>query len=92
VSIWSLTAKNPNNDIMRHAEDLREFRRIIRKLFDDIKAAHGQDASIHLFPAIPVSCAVELARVRMPKADLPLLVYDQVWGAGFVHRLTVGKA
>lgn len=92
VSIWSLTAENPNNDIMRHAEDLREFRRIIRKLFDDIKAAHGQDASIHLFPAIPVSCAVELARVRMPKADLPLLVYDQVWGAGFVHRLTIGKA
>jgi len=92
VSIWSLTAKNPNNDIMRHVEDLREFRRIIRKLFDDIKAAHGQDASIHLFPAIPVSCAVELARVRMPKADLPLLVYDQVRESGFVHRLTIDKA
>ena len=91
VSIWSLTAKNPNNDIMRHADDLREFRRIIRKLFDDIKAAHGQDASIHLFPATPVSCAVEIGRVRMPKADLPLLVYDQVWEAGFVHRLTIGK-
>jgi hypothetical protein len=30
--------------------------------------------------------------VRMPKADLPLLVYDQVWGAGFVHRLTISKA
>ena len=32
---------------------------------------------INLFPALPVSAAVEVGRVWMPKADLPLIVYDQ---------------
>src|SRR5215203_2818696 len=38
VSIWSLTADAPNNDIMRYPEDLEEFRRLLRKLYNDIKA------------------------------------------------------
>ena len=28
------------------------------------------------FPVMPVSCAVELGRARMPKADMPWLIYD----------------
>ena len=44
---------------------------------DRIKAAHGQDSMLHLFPAVPVSIAVEIGRVWMPKADLPLRIYDQ---------------
>jgi CBASS immunity sensor of nucleotide second messenger signals len=91
VAIWSLTAENPNNDIMRHAADLAEYRRQIRSLFDEIKAAHGQSGIINVFPAIPVSCAVETGRVRMPKADLPLLIYDQIANKGFISRLTIGS-
>jgi hypothetical protein len=91
VSIWSLTAQNPHNDIMRYPEDLAEYRKLLRALFDEIKAAHGEDAIINVFPAIPVSCAVETGRVRMPKADLPLIIYDQVPGSGFVSRLTIGS-
>jgi hypothetical protein len=90
VSIWSLTAENANNDIMRYPEDLAEYRKQLRGLFDEIKAAHGQNAVISVFPAIPVSCAVESGRVRMPKADLPLIIYDQVPITGFIPRLTVG--
>ena len=90
VSIWSLTAENPNNDIMRHVADLAEYRKQIRTLFDEIKAAHGQNATINVFPAIPVSCAVETGRVRMPKADLPLVIFDQVPNKGFISRLTIG--
>ncbi|MGR4931778.1 HNH endonuclease [Bradyrhizobium sp. CAR08] len=90
VSIWSLTVENPNNDIMRYAADLAEYRKQIRCLFDEIKAAHGQSAVINVFPAIPVSCAVETGRVRMPKADLPLVIFDQVPNKGFISRLTIG--
>jgi hypothetical protein len=56
---------------------LAEFRRLVRTTLNAIKATHGQDATIHVFPALPVSAAVEVGRVWMPKADLPLVVYDQ---------------
>jgi hypothetical protein len=61
----------------------------MRRLYDDIKAQHGEGATIHVFPAIPVSVAIELGRVRMPKSDLPLLVYDNVQDRGFVPRLKI---
>lgn len=89
VSIWALEAAAPNNDVMRYPDDLQEFRRHMRQLYNDIKAAHGEGARIHVFPAVPASVAIELGRVRMPKADLPLLVYDQRSGEGFVPRLEI---
>lgn len=88
VSIWSVTAKDAHNDMMRYSEDLQEFRRLMRRLYNEIKASGAE--MIHVFPAIPVSPAVELGRVWMPKADLPLLVYDEARGQGFVPRLRLG--
>ncbi len=67
------------------------FRSALRKLYNDIKARHGEDAVINLFPALPVSLAVETGRVWMPKADLPLRIYDQTRRAGFVETFTVGE-
>jgi hypothetical protein len=90
TAIWSLTSEKSGNDVMRHAEDLMEFRRLMRGLYNEVKAKHGENTTIHVFPAVPVSVAVELGRVRMPKADLPLLVYDQRPGAGFIPRLAIG--
>lgn len=77
VSIWSITAILPHNDIMRNAGDLLRFRQELRRLFDRIKSMHGEGATINVFPALPVSAAVELGRVWMPKADLPMIIFDQ---------------
>ncbi|MCV3768210.1 HNH endonuclease [Rhizobium sp. TRM95796] len=77
ISIWSINAISPHNDIMRSAGDLSRFRQELRRLFDRIKAVHGEGATINVFPALPVSAAVELGRVWMPKADLPMIVFDQ---------------
>lgn len=77
TSIWSITAASPHNDIMQTPSDLRRFRQLMRRMFDDIKAAHGEDAVINVFPVMPVSAAVEVGRVWMPKADLPMVVFDQ---------------
>ncbi|MFB7146092.1 SAVED domain-containing protein [Agrobacterium deltaense] len=77
VSVWSITAISPHNDIMRNAGDLSRFRQELRRLFDRIKSVHGEGAAINVFPALPVSAAVELGRVWMPKADLPMIVFDQ---------------
>ena len=82
VSIWTLTITQPHNDFLKSREHLSEFRRVFRKLMDEIKARHGQNNRLHLFPAVPVSVAIEMGRVRMPKADLPLLIYDQNNGTG----------
>ncbi len=90
VAIWSLTAENPHNDIMRRPEDLVEFKRHLRRLLDRIKAVHGETATINVFPALPNSAAVEVGRVLMPKADLPLRIYDQNrTEGGFIPTLTV---
>ncbi len=89
--IWSITASNPHNDIMRRGEDLAIFRERLRRTFDRIKAVNGTHAEIHVFPALPVSAAVEVGRVWMPKADLPLLIYDENrQHGGFMPTLQIG--
>lgn len=90
--IWSLTTERPHNDVMHREDDLAVFRSTVRGLLDRIKARHGENATIHVFPALPVSAAVEIGRIWMPKADLALRIYDQDRHAGgFVHRLTIGN-
>jgi len=77
LSIWRMTVPEPNNDFLKSRDQLRMFRQEFRLLLDRIKALHGQDVVLHVFPAIPVSVAVEIGRVWMPKVDLPLCIYDQ---------------
>ena len=90
ASLWAIEAEHPNNDIMKRPADLAEFRRLLRSTFDAIKATHGEHAVISVFPAVPVSAAVEIGRVWMPKADLPLMVYDQNRSlGGFVKALEI---
>jgi hypothetical protein len=89
-SIWSLTAANPHNDIMRSPRDLSRFRQELRRLFDRIKLVHGEGTRLNLFPALPVSAAIEVGRVWMPKADLPLTIFDQNRRiGGFVPALQI---
>lgn len=89
--IWRITVAKPDRDVIHQREDLGRFRETVRRTLDQIKAVHGQDATIHVFPAMPLSAAVELGRVWMPKADLPLLIYDENRAlGGFEARLTIG--
>lgn len=90
AAIWALTADNPHNDIMRRPEDLSEFKRQLRRLLDRIKALHGEQAVVNIFPALPNSAAVEVGRAWMPKADRPMRIFDQNTRlGGFVETLTV---
>jgi hypothetical protein len=90
VAIWSLIAESPHNDVMRRPDDLSEYKRLLRRILDRIKAAHGEDAVVDVFPALPASAAVETGRALMPKADLPLRIWDQNRSAGgFIETLTI---
>lgn len=77
ASIWTLTIDKPDNDFLKSREQLFLFRQAMRHAFDEIKYMHGQNTRLHLFPCVPVAVAVEIGRVWMPKADLPLRIYDQ---------------
>lgn len=77
VSIWEVTIDQPHNDFLRSEAQLSMFRDTVRQLMAAIQAAHPNASDIKVFPAMPVSCAIELGRVRMPKANLPWVIYDQ---------------
>lgn len=76
ASIWEVTAEDPNNDMLRSADQLAEFRQLTRKVLDDINASSAFD-SVKVFMAMPAACAVELGRVWMPKADKALVLFDK---------------
>ncbi len=76
ASIWTITCDSPGNDMMRNLGQLQQFNRVARKAMDAIKTMHPEAANLKIFMAAPASCAVELGRIRMPKADLPWVLYD----------------
>jgi hypothetical protein len=79
INIWEITVDKDflHNDFMRSQAQLTLFRQTVRKLMVSIKQKHGQSTPLHIFPAMPISCAIEMGRVRMPKADMPWIIYDQ---------------
>jgi hypothetical protein len=90
AAIWRVTVPRPHNDLIKSRAHLSDFRAVIRPLLDRIKDRHGASATLHIFPAAGVSPAIELGRVRMPKAKMPWKVYDQVDARdGFIPALSL---
>ncbi|MBS4171811.1 SAVED domain-containing protein [Bacillus sp. FJAT-49736] len=92
TSIWKVTIPTPYNDFLKSSDQLKMFRIRVRELLNRIKSIHGHESAIHVFPAMPVSTAIEFGRVWMPKADLPLIIYDENRDlGGFKFALSLGK-
>ena len=90
AAIWRMTISEPHNDFLQSRQQLRDFRVAARRLMDRIKSRHGSAQCLHVFPAAPVAIAVEFGRIIMPKADLPLRIYDENRHiGGFVQALDV---
>jgi len=79
---FSQVRRGPKDQGRSH--DQAAFRVVLRRLYDRIKARHGEAAIIHLFPALPASLAMEVGRVWMPKSDLLLRPYDNHRASGFI--------
>ena len=95
IDIWTVTLDEGEcgNDIIRCPEQLSHFREITRKAIKMIMERYGTNTPLHIFPAMPVSCAVELGRIRMPKADMPWIIYDQSnVHNSFIPTLTIGDS
>lgn len=92
VPVWAIEAKRPGNDVLGRPECLAAFRTLLRQTFAAIRLADGDDSEIHVFPALPVAMAIEVGRVWMPKADLPLILWDERRDqGGFQQRLVIGR-
>lgn len=75
ASIWEVTVEHPNMDMMRTIEQQQQFRKIMRDLLSEMSKSPSYD-TINVHMAVPVSCAIELGRVWMPKAHKTLKLYD----------------
>lgn len=76
ASIWTITCDIPGNDMMESKYQLEQFRMAARKVMDDIKSSNLENLDLKIFMAAPASCAVELGRIRMPKADSKWVIFD----------------
>jgi len=93
VSIWEITVpeKYLYNDCIRHPDQIKLFVQTVRKLLEKIKAISRINNPLHIFPAMSVSCSTELGRLRMPKADVPWIIYDQNNNSKkFIKTITIG--
>ncbi len=82
VSIYSINIENPDNDFVKSRKQIIEFGEKMKEAFREIKKMHGQDVILNVFPAMPISLAVQLGRVWMPKADLSMRIFDQNYVSG----------
>lgn len=90
TSIWTVRVPSPHNDVIKSRSQISEFHVLMRPLLNRIKTAHGQTTPLHVFPAVPLTVAMALGRIRMPKAEMPWEIYDQVNArGGFIPALTI---
>jgi hypothetical protein len=90
AALWTLTVPFPHKEMVKSPAQLFEMRGLFSRAFDEIKAVHGPDTLLHVFPVMPVSLAIELGRARSPKAEMPWRIYDQVGAlGGFVPALEI---
>ncbi|MNQ35756.1 hypothetical protein D3C85_492570 [compost metagenome] len=88
--IFTLTIDNPFNDYLKSKKHLQDFSITVRQLFNQIKMQYGETTPLHVFPAMPIAKAIEFGRVWMPKADMPLHIYDQnTSNGGFIKAIEI---
>ncbi len=93
VSIWELTIENPHNDFLKNKLQLSIYRETLRKLMVNIGKKHGKSTPLSIFPTMSVACSVELGRIRMPKAEMPWIIYDQNHKHNkFIKALRIGAS
>lgn len=89
-SIYTITIDEPFNDFLKSKRQLQDFSIEMRKLFNHIKSKYNAQTPLHVFPAMPIATAIEFGRVWMPKADMPLYLYDEnTANSGFFKALEI---
>lgn len=90
ISIYSINIDNPNNDFVKSRKQIIDFGEKMKEAFREIKKIHGQEIILNIFPAMPISLAIQLGRVWMPKADVSMKIFEQNYAlGGFYEALEI---
>lgn len=76
-SVYEITIPEPNPLFIKNKKQLTQYKEIYWKAVSKISADHGTDCKIHLFPAIPLTIAIESGRSILPKVHPKILIYDK---------------
>lgn len=91
LAVWELTLKDdePNVSCIINSQQLALWRDIVRTVLEEIRQKYPR-IPLRIFPAMPVSTAVEFGRARLPKIDAEWVVYDYNQKTqGFIETLTI---
>jgi hypothetical protein len=66
--LYTTTIDKPRRDFLRLEEELKRFRKEWMSLLAEIRGAHGADAKIHLFPAVPTLSQLKSAVLNFQRA------------------------
>lgn len=91
-SIYEITVANPNPNYLKSRKDLEEFELKSRAILDHIRSDFGDKIELNIFPAMPISTAITFGRLWLPKADMPLVIYDQnTRNGGFKRAMKINN-
>lgn len=90
-TIYHLTIENPNRLFVKNMAIQETFVQSFRMAMETLKNDNPGCKVIHVFPAMPQSLAIRTGMDYMPKADLPMIIYEQVSpDVGFIETLMIG--
>lgn len=75
-SIYEIFVDEPNTRLIEKKSDLENFGKTYRILLNQIQEKHGKDCNIHIFPAVPVSIALQCGKELLPTKDPNIYVYE----------------
>jgi hypothetical protein len=81
----------PSPDVLATAEALANFTRGWRDLLAHTEATHPGLDTVDVFPAVPVTAAVQLGRARMRDVHPALRVYDRTADGGYEFALEIAR-
>ncbi len=92
ASIYHITLGNPCRTFVTNESIQAAFVDTFREAMEHIKNIRPAPTEIHVFPVMPISLVIRAGMDYMPKADLPLILYEQEdQSKGFFEALTVGE-
>jgi hypothetical protein len=92
TTIYHLTIDAPNRHFVTNERIQFDFIEKFRFAIESIRNNFGKCDKIHLFMAMPNSLVIKAGMDYMPKADLPLILYEQYkTKEGFFEAITIGE-
>lgn len=74
--LYKFAALQVNPNLIQAHVDVETFMTAFRNMLSHIERVHGHNTCVHLFGALPVSCAIALGRIQV-KGALPMVLYNR---------------